>query len=72
MDGEYENMSGRFGKNLSKQKDFWVEFFANRRDGGHRSSAEEFISKEAKDPPRNNIGIFLDCTQPFSQASSLI
>ena len=29
MDGEYENMSGRFGKNLSKQKDFWVEFFAN-------------------------------------------
>ena len=25
-----------------------------------------------KDPPRNNIGIFLDCTQPFSQASSLI
>jgi len=49
MDGEYENMSGRFGKNLSKQKDFWVEFFANRRDGGHRSSAEEFISKEAKE-----------------------
>ncbi|MHB8102013.1 MAG: class I SAM-dependent methyltransferase [Methanosarcina sp.] len=49
MDGEYENMSGRYGKNLSKQKDFWVEFFANRRDGGHRSSAEEFISKEAKE-----------------------
>ncbi len=49
MDGVYENMSGRYGKNLSKQKDSWVEFFANRRDGGHRSSAEEFISKEAKE-----------------------
>ena len=26
----------------------------------------------SKDPLRNNIGIFLDCTQPFSQASPLI
>lgn len=42
-------MSGSYGKNVSKQKDFWVKFFANRRDGGHRSSAEEFIFKEAKE-----------------------
>jgi len=55
MDGEYENMSGRYGKNLSKQKYFWVEFFANRRDGGHRSSAEEFISKEAKERQINKF-----------------
>jgi len=57
-----------------KLNDFSIQLvkYWNRRDGGHRSSAEEFISKEAKDPPRNNIGIFLDCTQPFSQASSLI
>jgi len=27
--------------------------------------------KIAKDPLRNNIGIFLDCAQPFSQASPL-
>jgi hypothetical protein len=37
-------MFGENEKNLSKKKDFWVEFFAGRRDGGHRSSAEEFIS----------------------------
>lgn len=49
MVGGYENMSGSYGKNISKQKDFWVEFFANRRDGGHRSSAEDFIFKEAKE-----------------------
>lgn len=49
MVGGYENMSGSYGKNISKQKDFWVEFFANRRDGGHRSSAEEFIFKEARE-----------------------
>lgn len=49
MVGGYENMSASYGKNISKQKDFWVDFFANRRDGGHRSSAEEFIFKEAKE-----------------------
>ena len=49
MVGGYENMSGSYGKNVSKQKDFWVEFFANRKDGGHRSSAEEFILKEARE-----------------------
>lgn len=43
------NMFGENEKNLSKKKDFWVEFFASRKDGGHRSSAEEFISMEAKE-----------------------
>ncbi len=43
------SMFGENEKNLSKKKDFWVEFFAGRRDGGHRSSAEEFISMEAKE-----------------------
>ncbi|AKJ39289.1 class I SAM-dependent methyltransferase [Methanosarcina barkeri] len=36
-------------KNVSKLKNFWVEFFADRRDGGHRSSDEEFIFMEAKE-----------------------
>jgi hypothetical protein len=27
---------------------------------------------DTKDPPRNNLGIFLDCTQSFSQASPSI
>ncbi len=36
-------------KKLSNKKDFWVEFFAGRRDGGHRSSAEQFISMEARE-----------------------
>ena len=49
MVGGYKNMSGSYEKSLSKQKYFWAEFFANRRDGGHRSSAEEFISKEARE-----------------------
>lgn len=47
--GGVKNMFGGYEENMSKQKDFWVEFFANRRDGGHRSSAEEFISDEAKE-----------------------
>lgn len=42
-------MFGENEKNVSKLKDFWVEFFADRRDGGHRSSDEEFISMEAKE-----------------------
>lgn len=42
-------MFGDNEKNLSNKKDFWIEFFANRRDGGHRSSAEEFLSMEAKE-----------------------
>jgi len=42
-------MSVSYGNNTSKQKDFWAEFFANRKDGGHRSSEEEFIIKEARE-----------------------
>ncbi len=42
-------MFGENEKKLSKKKDFWIEFFAGRRDGGHRSSAEKFISMEAKE-----------------------
>jgi cyclopropane-fatty-acyl-phospholipid synthase len=41
-----------FGENetgLSKKKDFWIEFFAGRRDGGHRSSAEKFLAMEARE-----------------------
>ncbi|MGA9189943.1 MAG: methyltransferase domain-containing protein [Methanosarcina sp.] len=36
-------------KKFVKKKDFWIEFFAGRRDGGHRSSAEEFLSMEAEE-----------------------
>ncbi len=42
-------MFGDHEKKLSKQKKFWIEFFAGRRDGGHRSSAEEFLSMEARE-----------------------
>lgn len=42
-------MFGESEKNVSKLKDFWVEFFADRRDGGHRFSDEEFISMEARE-----------------------
>ncbi len=42
-------MFGDNEKKLSNKKDFWIEFFAGRRDGGHRSSAEEFLSMEAKE-----------------------
>jgi cyclopropane-fatty-acyl-phospholipid synthase len=34
---------------MSKPKNIWAEFFADKRCGGHRSSAEEFISREAKE-----------------------
>jgi cyclopropane fatty-acyl-phospholipid synthase-like methyltransferase len=34
---------------MSKPKSVWEEFFADRRSGGHRSSAEEFISREARE-----------------------
>ena len=42
-------MFGDNEKKLFKKKDFWIEFFAGRRDGGHRSSAEEFLSMEAEE-----------------------
>jgi cyclopropane fatty-acyl-phospholipid synthase-like methyltransferase len=34
---------------MSESKNVWEEFFANRKCGGHRSSAEEFLSKEARE-----------------------
>ena len=34
---------------MSKPKSVWEEFFAGKRSGGHRSSAEEFISREASE-----------------------
>jgi cyclopropane-fatty-acyl-phospholipid synthase len=34
---------------MSEPRIVWEEFFANRKDGGHRSSAEEFLSKEARE-----------------------
>jgi len=34
---------------MSKPKNVWAEFFADKRSGGHRSSAEEFILMEAKE-----------------------
>ena len=34
---------------MSKSKTVWEEFFASRKCGGHRSSAEEFLSKEARE-----------------------
>lgn len=34
---------------MSKSKNVWEEFFADKKRGGHRSSAEEFLSKEARE-----------------------
>ncbi|MGD9776671.1 MAG: class I SAM-dependent methyltransferase, partial [Methanosarcina sp.] len=34
---------------MSESRNVWEEFFANKKSGGHRSSAEEFISKEARE-----------------------
>ncbi|MDI9394104.1 MAG: methyltransferase domain-containing protein [Euryarchaeota archaeon] len=34
---------------MSESRAVWEEFFANKKCGGHRSSAEEFISKEARE-----------------------
>ena len=34
---------------MSESRTVWEEFFADRKDGGHRSSAEEFLSKEARE-----------------------
>jgi cyclopropane fatty-acyl-phospholipid synthase-like methyltransferase len=32
-----------------KSKYSWAEYFSNKKDGGHRYSTEEFLSKEAKE-----------------------
>lgn len=34
---------------MSESRTVWEEFFANKKCGGHRSSAEEFLSKEARE-----------------------
>ena len=34
---------------MSKPKNVWAEFFSDKRSGGHRSSAEEFLAMEAKE-----------------------
>ncbi|HIH74450.1 MAG TPA: class I SAM-dependent methyltransferase [Methanosarcina sp.] len=34
---------------MSNPKSVWEEFFADKRSGGHRSSSDEFISKEARE-----------------------
>lgn len=36
-------------KRMSESKNVWKEFFADKKCGGHRSSAEEFLSKEARE-----------------------
>ncbi|MGA9189793.1 MAG: class I SAM-dependent methyltransferase, partial [Methanosarcina sp.] len=32
-----------------KSKFSWSEYFSDKKDGGHRHSTEEFLSKEAKE-----------------------
>ena len=50
MSGEHEKyVSGVYEKKISKQKNVWAEFFADKRNGGHRSSAEEFLAMEARE-----------------------
>jgi len=34
---------------MSKPKNVWAEFFSDKRCGGHRSSAEEFLAMEARE-----------------------
>lgn len=36
-------------ENISKPKNVWEEFFADKKRGGHRSSAEEFLAMEARE-----------------------
>src|SRR5690554_3193466 len=48
--GGYEqNISEGYEKNVLRPKNVWEEFFADKRSGGHRSSAEEFLSMEARE-----------------------
>ena len=50
ISGVYEkNVFGAYEKNISKPENVWEEFFADKRSGGHRSSAEEFIAMEARE-----------------------
>lgn len=34
---------------MSKSKNIWADFFSDKRSGGHRSSAEEFLAMEARE-----------------------
>ncbi|MHC1755906.1 MAG: class I SAM-dependent methyltransferase [Methanosarcina sp.] len=42
-------MSEGHEKDILKPKNVWEEFFADKRKGGHRSSAEEFLAMEARE-----------------------
>jgi hypothetical protein len=57
MDKLYPELS-----KLLKSRDVKVKIFEAYKD-----SPNELLEAETliKDPPRNNLGIFLDCTQPF-------
>jgi cyclopropane fatty-acyl-phospholipid synthase-like methyltransferase len=48
-EGHEKNVLWGYEKNTSKSKNVWEEFFANKRRGGHRSSAEEFLALEARE-----------------------
>lgn len=47
--GYEQNVSGGYEKKIMKSKNVWEEFFADKRRGGHRSSAEEFLAMEARE-----------------------
>lgn len=50
VSGVYEkNRSAGYEKDILKPKNVWEEFFADKRRGGHRSSAEEFLAMEARE-----------------------
>jgi cyclopropane fatty-acyl-phospholipid synthase-like methyltransferase len=38
-----------YEKNISKPKNAWEEFFADKRSGGHRFSTDEFLAMEARE-----------------------
>jgi cyclopropane fatty-acyl-phospholipid synthase-like methyltransferase len=41
---------------MSNPKNVWAEFFSDKRSGGHRSSAEEFLAMEAKEKLFHLVG----------------
>ncbi len=47
--GYEQNISEEYEKKVLKQKKEWEKFFADKRSGGHRSSAEEFLAMEARE-----------------------
>lgn len=47
--GYEQNISEEYKRKLLKQKKVWEEFFADKKSGGHRSSAEEFLAMEARE-----------------------